>query len=557
LNALMVSGRPASETGCYTNAHEDRFDMRVLKLPRCVVDLHTGEVRRTDRPATRLTSQEAHLLARLARTPGRAVSRDELLAEVWGFRTAVVSRAPDIAIRRLRTKIEIDPSHPCVITTVRGEGWCLEGPVTDDREVHADRAEQLVTLARRHAPEMLTELLVAIDTAVGDQLASEDRQHLLDRALPTPQVLRRRALVTWDRGLPGARQELHRLRTLAIADGDDTLAGWLTVDLSGMNRADRAGDPDERVRLEALTDPVWADLSVSALLELATLDADAGDWDAARAGLSKAELKSRTAHQRIAWACSAGHVALCASRPSDGMAALESVVGDLGADRLAERAWRTLGGLRFFAGDLTGARDAWESALFLARRLGGWRQVASTVGNLGIVQAELGDLDAARSAFEEALGRSQELGQHQTTSSNQVNLGLVNLLDGDVSAARAALLSGRSGSDAQGRRPTARLAELGLAIADQLSGVPAADRLARLAEESEQAGDGRIGGLARSHQGIEQPEFWQRLDHAPYAGEDLGGVRRALNVWRRGQASAPADLTAHGRLWWSVVVRTR
>ncbi|MFT6158440.1 MAG: hypothetical protein ACJA00_001016, partial [Myxococcota bacterium] len=82
-------------------------------------------------------------------------------------------------------------------------------------------------------------------------------------------------------------------------------------------------------------------------------------------------------------------------------------------------------------------------------------------------------------------------------------------------------------------------------------------RLARLAEESEQAGDGRIGGLARSHQGIEQPEFWQRLDHAPYAGEDLGGVRRALNVWRRGQASAPADLTAHGRLWWSVVVRTR
>lgn len=90
------------------------------------VDLARETVERGGRTA-RLTTQEALLLAYLAARPGRAVSRAELLKEVWGFRTgAVETRAVDNTVLRLRAKIEADPASPRHVLTVHGTGYRFE-----------------------------------------------------------------------------------------------------------------------------------------------------------------------------------------------------------------------------------------------------------------------------------------------------------------------------------------------------------------------------------------------------------------------------------------------
>jgi DNA-binding response OmpR family regulator len=71
-----------------------------------------------------LTRREFDLLAYLAASPGRVISRDELLEQVW----ATSDRRQDPAtvtehVRRLRLKIEDDPTHPRWLCTVRGIGY--------------------------------------------------------------------------------------------------------------------------------------------------------------------------------------------------------------------------------------------------------------------------------------------------------------------------------------------------------------------------------------------------------------------------------------------------
>lgn len=69
-----------------------------------------------------LTSREFDLLAHLLANPGRAFSRDELLADVWGWdygdKTTVT-----VHVRRLREKIENDPGAPTRLATVWGVGY--------------------------------------------------------------------------------------------------------------------------------------------------------------------------------------------------------------------------------------------------------------------------------------------------------------------------------------------------------------------------------------------------------------------------------------------------
>ena len=64
-----------------------------------------------------LTTIERKLLSYLARNADRAVGRDELLAEVWGYRGQVVTRTVDVTVRRLRTKLEVDSANPRHIVT--------------------------------------------------------------------------------------------------------------------------------------------------------------------------------------------------------------------------------------------------------------------------------------------------------------------------------------------------------------------------------------------------------------------------------------------------------
>jgi DNA-binding response OmpR family regulator len=70
-----------------------------------------------------LSPREVKLLALLARRKGEVVSRDELLNECWGLEYFPESRTLDQHVLNLRKKIEIDPSRPMLIETIRGAGY--------------------------------------------------------------------------------------------------------------------------------------------------------------------------------------------------------------------------------------------------------------------------------------------------------------------------------------------------------------------------------------------------------------------------------------------------
>ncbi|MER5454406.1 response regulator transcription factor [Micromonospora sp. NPDC002389] len=70
-----------------------------------------------------LTITEFRLLLELARRPGQVFTRELLLDRVWDHRYLGDSRLVDVAVQRLRAKIEPDPAHPRLIRTVRGAGY--------------------------------------------------------------------------------------------------------------------------------------------------------------------------------------------------------------------------------------------------------------------------------------------------------------------------------------------------------------------------------------------------------------------------------------------------
>ncbi len=70
-----------------------------------------------------LTPLEFDLLCVLASRPGVAMTREELLSQVWGYQHAGDTRLVNVHVQRLRGKVEVDPEHPEVIVTVRGVGY--------------------------------------------------------------------------------------------------------------------------------------------------------------------------------------------------------------------------------------------------------------------------------------------------------------------------------------------------------------------------------------------------------------------------------------------------
>ncbi len=74
-----------------------------------------------------LSNREFMLLAELMRNSGAVLTRDLLLNRIWGEDNFVEKRTVDVHIRWLREKIEVDPSRPGRIVTVRGVGYRFEG----------------------------------------------------------------------------------------------------------------------------------------------------------------------------------------------------------------------------------------------------------------------------------------------------------------------------------------------------------------------------------------------------------------------------------------------
>ena len=70
-----------------------------------------------------LSAKEFKLLRYLVEHRGMALSRDELLSEVWGYDAEVTTRTVDVHVAWLRQKLEANPRHPEFILTIHGLGY--------------------------------------------------------------------------------------------------------------------------------------------------------------------------------------------------------------------------------------------------------------------------------------------------------------------------------------------------------------------------------------------------------------------------------------------------
>ena len=96
----------------------------VLEVGNIRVDCSTRIVTRSGRQVE-LTAREFDVLAVLARSPGRLVSRAQLLIEVWNEESLASANITDVYIGQLRKKLE-RPKSRRLIRTVRGKGFVLE-----------------------------------------------------------------------------------------------------------------------------------------------------------------------------------------------------------------------------------------------------------------------------------------------------------------------------------------------------------------------------------------------------------------------------------------------
>jgi len=74
-----------------------------------------------------LTQREYELIKFLASAPGRVISREQLMSEVWQYDYYGDLRAVDVAVRRLREKLEDNPADPVYVVTKRGVGYYFSG----------------------------------------------------------------------------------------------------------------------------------------------------------------------------------------------------------------------------------------------------------------------------------------------------------------------------------------------------------------------------------------------------------------------------------------------
>jgi two-component system alkaline phosphatase synthesis response regulator PhoP len=99
--------------------------VHTIQVAGRTVDFERRELR-FDGVRITLSEREAELLCYLARNPGRAISREELLQRVWGVDPrGVHTRTVDMAVARLREQLRDDPTSPSVVLTVRGKGYML------------------------------------------------------------------------------------------------------------------------------------------------------------------------------------------------------------------------------------------------------------------------------------------------------------------------------------------------------------------------------------------------------------------------------------------------
>ena len=108
-----------------TDTSEDADAQSEKKTESFVIDKERYDVV-VNGVGAELTQREFELVSFLAASPGKVFSREELLHDVWQYEYFGDLRQVDVAVRRLRVKIEADPEQPRHIITKRGVGYYFE-----------------------------------------------------------------------------------------------------------------------------------------------------------------------------------------------------------------------------------------------------------------------------------------------------------------------------------------------------------------------------------------------------------------------------------------------
>jgi DNA-binding response OmpR family regulator len=102
-----------------TSPRTERLTFGDVELERATREARKGGAN------VRLTAKEFDLLWFLASHPRRVFSRDQLMASVWGYTAALDTGTVTVHVRRLREKVEANPSKPQYLETVWGVGYRL------------------------------------------------------------------------------------------------------------------------------------------------------------------------------------------------------------------------------------------------------------------------------------------------------------------------------------------------------------------------------------------------------------------------------------------------
>jgi two-component system alkaline phosphatase synthesis response regulator PhoP len=108
------------------NKKTDSGETGQVTFGNLVIDRDRYEIR-INNEVVSLKPKEMELLCFMVDNRGRALSREVIMNQVWGWEYTGGSRTVDVHIRWLRSKIEEDPSHPTRLVTVPGMGYRFEG----------------------------------------------------------------------------------------------------------------------------------------------------------------------------------------------------------------------------------------------------------------------------------------------------------------------------------------------------------------------------------------------------------------------------------------------
>ncbi|MDN8624707.1 MULTISPECIES: response regulator transcription factor [Corynebacterium] len=103
----------------------DQFDDEILEVGNVRMDVERHSVWVDDKEIN-MPLKEFDLLEYLMRNEGRVLTRGQLIDRVWGLDYVGDTKTLDVHVKRLRSKVEDDPSHPHHLITVRGLGYKFE-----------------------------------------------------------------------------------------------------------------------------------------------------------------------------------------------------------------------------------------------------------------------------------------------------------------------------------------------------------------------------------------------------------------------------------------------